>query len=313
MPLDADMQAVLDALVATGGPPMEDVPVAESRLGDWSAPFAGPPEPVGSVGNRFVPGPTADLPVRIYTPQGKGPFPALVFFHGSAWCVANIDVADVPHRAIANRTGAVVVAVNYQKAPEHKFPVPFDDAYAAAAWVVENATSLDVDPGAVGVGGDSAGGNLAAAVCLRARDEDGPKLAFQLLVYPAVDARMEHPSITEHSDTGLLTTSTLRWAWEQYLRDERDGENPFASPLRAADLAGLPPAIVLTAEFDPLRDEAEAYGARLLEAGVPTVVRRYDGMTHGFLWTPGAVAGSRRLLDDIGRDVKDVVGATVPS
>ncbi len=307
MPLDPEVKAVLDALTASGDPPMEEVPIAEARRGDWARPFIGEPEPVRSVEHRFIPGPTADLPVRIYTPDGVGPFPAVVYFHGSAWCVSNIEQADVAHRALTNRTGCVVVAVNYQKSPEHRFPVPFQDAFAATAWVAENAVELGLDPDAIGVGGDSAGGNLAAAACLRARDEGGPRIRFQVLVYPAVDARMEHRSIEENAEGFLLTAATLRWAWQQYLRSPTDADEPYASPLRADDLSGLPPAIVVTAELDPLRDEGEEYAARLAEAGVPVVVRRYDGVVHGFFWMLGAVSAARQMLDDVARDLKELL------
>ena len=304
MGLHPQVEELLSILAETGGEPLEELPIAVARTGNWAAPFIGAPEDVASVSHRFITGPTADLPVRIYTPQGQGPFPALVYFHGSAWCVANIALADVPHRALANRTGCVVVAVNYQKAPEHPFPTPLDDAYASTVWVVENAAALNIDPSRVGVGGDSAGGNLAAAVCLRARDESGPTLRFQLLVYPAVDARADFGSIAENSEGYLLTSATMRWAWDQYLPNQQDRDNPYACPLRADSLAGLPAAIVLTAEFDPLRDEGEAYADRLAAAGVPTTLRRYDGMIHGFLWTAGFVDGSKQLLDDIGQDVR---------
>ncbi len=304
MGLHPQVEELLSILAEAGGEPLEELPIAVARTGHWAAPFIGTPEDVASVSHRFITGPTADLPVRIYTPQGQGPFPALVYFHGSAWCVANIERADVPHRALANRTGCVVVAVNYQKAPEHPFPTPLDDAYASTVWVVENAAALNIDPSRVGVGGDSAGGNLAAAVCLRARDESGPTLRFQLLVYPAVDARADFGSIVENSEGYLLTSATMRWAWDQYLPNQQDRDNPYACPLRADSLADLPAAIVLTAEFDPLRDEGEAYADRLAAAGVPTTLRRYDGMIHGFLWTAGFVDGSRQLFHDIGQDVR---------
>ncbi|MCU1639464.1 MAG: alpha/beta hydrolase fold-3 domain protein [Microbacteriaceae bacterium] len=286
---------------------MEESTPAEARAGDWSRDFVGATEPVASVTHTFIPGPTADLPTRIYRPEGEGPLPAIVYFHGSAFTVSNIGLADSPHRAIANRTGCVVVAVNYQKAPEHPFPTPMDDAYAATRWVVENAAALNLDPTRIGVGGDSAGGNLAAAVCIRARDENGPSIAFQLLLYPAVEHESTFPSMTENAEGYLLSTGGVRWAWNNYLASPEDGENPLASPLKAQDLSRLPAAIVATAEFDPLRDEGEAYAARLDAAGVPVIRRRYSGMIHGFLWTAGVIDGSRELLNDLGTDVRSII------
>jgi acetyl esterase len=307
MPLDPQVIQMLRLLETEGGEPLERLTAREARLGDWSRNFVGASEDVKTVVHTFIPGPTADIPVRIYTPSGEKPLGAIVYFHGSAFAVSNIGMADSPHRAISNRTGCVVVAVNYQKAPEHKFPIPLDDCYAALRWVQDNAEILGVDASLVGVGGDSAGGNLAAAVCLKARDLGGTAIAFQLLIYPALDSDYGGRSMDENSEGYLLSSSGVQWAWKQYLNCPADGENPLASPLRALDLRGLPSAIVLTAEYDPLRDQGEDYAKRLVESGVLTISRRYDGMIHGFLWTAGVVEGSRRLLEDIGRDVQSML------
>ena len=235
--------------------------------------FNGVGEPVAKVVNRFIPGPTADLPIKIYTPEGKGPFPAIVYFHGSGFVVCNIDFGDPANRELANRSGCVIIAVNYQKAPEHKFPTGFDDCYATARWVIDNASELNIDPGKVGVGGDSAGGNLAAACCLRARDENGPKFAFQMLIYPATDLGVEYPSQRENAEGYGLTSKEVASFRTQYLNRPEDIANPYVSPMRAADHSGLPPAIVATAELDPIRDDGEAYADRL-KGG-----RRPDGQT----------------------------------
>lgn len=313
MPLHPDAAALLREMADLGGKPVEESTPAEARAGSWDwLRWVGEAESVASVAHRFIPGPTADLPVRIYTPEGDGPFPALVYFHGSGFTVGNIEIADAPHRALANSTGCVVVAVNYQKAPEHKFPVPFDDAYASVIWVQAHAAELLVDPALVGVGGDSAGGNLAAATCLRTRDEGGPDVAFQLLLYPTTDRRFDLPSMVENADGYMLTTAAMQWFWDQYLTDPSEADNPYACPMRAPDLSGLPPAVVITAEYDPLRDDGEAYAERLRQAGVPVVVRRYEGMIHGFFWTSGVVAGSRRLLHDLSVDVRDLLRAGTP-
>jgi acetyl esterase len=305
MPLHPQVRQVLDIMAAAGGRPVGEASVAEAREGAFGWPaFTGPGERVARVVDRFIPGPTADLPIRVYTPEGEGPFPAIVAFHGSGWVVGNIDICDAPHRELANRSGCVVVAVNYQKAPEHKFPVALDDCYAAACWVVANASALGVDPALVGVGGDSAGGNLAAACCLRARDHDGPRFAFQMLIYPATDLAGDYPSRRENADGYMLTMAGMTWFFAQYLNSPEEARNPWASPMAAADLAGLPPAVVVTAEFDPLRDEGEAYADKLAAAGVPTIKRRYDGMIHGWYWMGGYVEAAHVLIADLGRDIE---------
>jgi acetyl esterase len=310
MALDPQAQALLDQMQEAGVPPFEQMTVGEARQAAYAfIDLQGAPEDVASVGHRFVPGPVCDLPVRIYTPEGEGPFPALVYFHGSGWVILNIEVADIAARALTNRTGCVVVAVNYQKAPEHKFPVPFDDAYAATTWVAEHASELGIDPGRIGVAGDSAGGNLAAAVCLKARDEHGPSLAYQLLIYPVTDYGWDKPSYLENAEGYLLQRETMRWFWGHYLASEAEGDNPLVSPLRAPDLSGLPPALIVTAEFDPLRDDGELYGQRLREAGVPVKISRYDGMIHGFFYMAGVLDQTKNLYDEIGTEVRAALGA----
>jgi acetyl esterase len=266
---------------------------------------------VARVEHRFIPGPTADLPVRIYYPEGAaadGRFGALVLFHGSGWVICNLDVNDVPARALANRSGCVVVAVNYQKAPEHKFPIPLDDCYATTCWVADHAAELGVDPARIGVGGDSSGGNLAAAVCLRARDEGGPALAFQLLIYPPTCSDLATATYESCAEGYGLQRESMRWFWDMYLTAPEDGRNPLASPLLADDLSGLPPAFVATAEFDPLRDDGERYAERLRDAGVPVKLRRYDGMIHAFYLMDGVIGQASQLFDEAGREAALALG-----
>lgn len=309
MPLDPQARALLDQLSESGRPPVESMSVAEARRAAWAyIDLQGPPEAVGAVAHRYLPGPTADLPVRIYTPAGAGPLPALVLFHGSGWVVANLDVADAPARALANRTGCVIVTVGYQKAPEHKFPIPCDDCYAATEWVAEHARELGIDPRRIGVAGDSAGGNLAAAVALRARDAGGPALAYQLLIYPATDYDLDTPSALANAEGYGLQRESMRWFWEHYLATPEDAQNPLACPLRAPDLSGLPPAFVATAEFDPLCDDGERYAEALRAAGVAVTARRYPGMIHGFFWMTGVLDQARVLYEDIGKDVRRALG-----
>jgi acetyl esterase len=306
MTLSAQARALLELLEARGDKPVPDSTVAEVRAANWDwVEFMGDVAPVARVEDTYIPGPSAELHVRIYTPEGSGPFPCLVFFHGGGWTAGNVQIADRPSRSIANATGCVVVAVNYQKAPEHRFPTALDDCFATLQWVVQNAAALDVHPAQVGVGGDSAGGNLAAAVCLKARETGGVAPAFQLLIYPAVDPAMDLPSARDNAEGYALTTAAMRWFWDHYVPDAGERDNSLASPLRAPSLHGLPPAIVITVEYDPLRDEGERYADRLEEARVTVVRHRYAGTIHGFLWIAEALPDDfRRLMDDLASDVR---------
>ena len=283
MPLDPQARVLLDKLAAAEAPPLQDMTVDEARLANLKL-FAtrGEPEAVQAVDNRSIPGPAGGIPVRLYTPHGTGPFPVLVFFHGGGWVVGNLETHDAQCRALANGAACLVVSVDYRLAPEHKFPAAIDDCDAATQWVAEHAAELNGDPARIAVGGDSAGGNLAAVVALRCRDRGTPYLLFQLLVYPATDMRCDTVSHRDNADGYLLTHDAIVWFKNHYLRSAADMSNPEASPLLASSLDDLPPALMITAEFDPLRDEGEAYAARLQEAGVPVVLRRYDGMIHGF-------------------------------
>jgi len=282
MPLDPQAKAFLDQLAAAGAPALNALPVAEARQALRTLFSTGGPEPVHRVEDRQIPGPAGGLPVRIYTPAGKGPLPVLVYFHGGGWVLGDLESHDSTCRTLANAAGCIVMAVDYRLAPEHKFPAAPEDCYAATKWVVLNAASFAGDPTRVAVGGDSAGGNLTAAVALMAADRGAPTLAYQLLIYPVTNYAFDTPSYKENADGYLLTRDAMQWFWSHYLASENDGRNAYASPMRARDCRRVPPALVITAEFDPLRDEGEAYAARLREAGVPVEVKRYNGMIHGF-------------------------------
>jgi acetyl esterase/lipase len=290
MGVDPQTQALLDQIAGSGLPPLNTLPVAEARQAAQAlGGMAGAPEAVAGVTNRTIPGPAGDLPVRIYTPVGAPPFPALVYLHGGGWVIGNLETHDAVCRTLTNAAGCMVVSVDYRLAPEHKFPAAAEDAYAATSWVAGHAASIGADPARIAVGGDSAGGNLSAAVALMARDRGTPKLRYQLLVYPVTDAACDTASYRQNANGYFLTHDMMRWFWAHYLRSPADGHNAYASPLRAAELRGLPPALIMTAEFDPLRDEGEAYAARLREADVPVTLSRYDGMIHGFFGMAGVV------------------------
>ena len=237
---------------------------------------------VASVEDRRIPGPDGSIPIRIYRPRGEGPFPVLMYFHGGGWVLGSVETHDGIARLLANQGRCAVVSVDYRLAPEAKFPAGVEDCYSATTWAHEHASELNFDPARTAVGGDSSGGNLAAAVPLMAKDREGPPLIFQLLIYPVIERNFQTGSYQQNGDGYFLTRSTMEGNWRLYLTTDADAEHPYASPIKAKDLAGLPPALVITAEYDPLRDEGEAYANRLQAAHVPTTCTRYDGMIHGF-------------------------------
>ncbi len=299
MPVSPETQALLDALAAAGLPPFEQmtVPVAREAIKGF-VDLQGEPEEV-DVEDRTIPGPACEIPVRIYTPAGSGPRPTIVYLHGGGWVVGDLDTVDKPVRSIARRAGAVVVSVDYRLAPEHVYPAAFDDSYAATAWVAEHVADLGGDAARLVVAGDSAGGNLAAAVALAARDRGGPALAAQVLLFPVTNFDFTTPSYTDNAEGFLLTRGSMEWFWAHYLGAQDVGEEPYLTPARADSFGGLPPALVVTAEFDPLRDEGEAYAAALTAAGVSVVAKRYDGFVHDFFLTLGATPSGATIIDDI--------------
>jgi acetyl esterase len=298
MPLDPQVRALLDQMAAL--PLLEELSVADARKQvEGRIAVNLPTLPVASVLNRTISGPGGDLPLRIYTPNGKGPFPLIVFFHGSGFVLCSLDTHDGVCRNLCNAGGCVVVSVDYRLAPEHKFPAGPADCYEATKWAAEHARDVSADSERLVIAGDSAGGNMVAVTALMIRDKGGPALRGQLMIYPVTDYfNSGHPSYTENAQGYGLTAAGMRWFWGHYLSSEFEAENPFASPLRAKDLRGLPPALIITAEYDVLRDEGERYGARLAEAGVPAKVSRYDGMHHGFFNMYGIVDKAKQALEE---------------
>lgn len=305
MPPDEQALALLRRRARAGFRPVERLTVREARAACAAyLALQGKPEPVARVGELLVPVGPFRLPVRLYYPDTSGPLPVLVHFHGGGWVSGDLPVYDSPSRTLANRTGCAVAVVDYRRAPEHRFPGPLEDCYAALCWIADHAASLDLDPARIGVCGDSAGGNLAAAACLRARQDNGPDLALQVLIYPVTDHNLDTPSYHEFAEGFGLQRAGMRWYWRHYLPCPAAGADPLASPLRAPDLSGLPPAVVLTAECDPVRDDGERYAARLRAAGVPVRFRRFDGMIHATYLMAGALDRAGELADHIGHEVR---------
>tara|TARA_Y100000588_G_C14144312_1_gene877608 strand:+ start:25 stop:942 length:918 start_codon:yes stop_codon:yes gene_type:complete len=286
----------MEQVAALGLPAPHTVSPAEARANAKKRPRSPGPE-VAKVEDRNIPGPDGGVPVRIYTPEGDGPFPILAWYHGGGWVVGDLESADGVSRSLCAGGQCVVVSVDYRLAPDTKFPGPAEDCWAATTWAVNNAAEINGDPARLAVGGDSAGGNLAAAMSLMAADRGGPDIALQLLVYPVADRDFGTVSYTDNAEGYSLTKVTMQYYWDQYI-DAEHATNPYAVPMQANDLAGQPPALVITAEFDPLRDEGEAYAKRLREAGVETTATRYDGMIHGFFNMGAAVDKGRQAVDE---------------
>jgi acetyl esterase len=283
MPLDPQARAILDQMNAVEMPDITTLEPAVVRPLFGSIGPEAPVQEVARVQNLRIPGPAGEIPIRVYSPEGRGQHPVLVFFHGGGFVICDLDSHDGLCRALTNSARCLVVSIDYRLAPEARFPAGPEDCYAATCWVGEHAAELGGDPARIAVGGDSAGGNLTAVTALQVRDRGGPALCHQLLIYPVTDHAFDTESYRDNAEGYLLSREMMRWFWGHYLEKDTHGADPLASPLRAPDLAGLPPAHVVTAEFDPLRDEGEAYAARLSQAGVVVDAVRYDGMFHGFM------------------------------
>jgi acetyl esterase len=305
-PVHPQVQPLLDAMAAMDGPKLHEMSPVDARA-MFEAMRTAPPEApdLASVTDGTVPSPDGHaIPIRTYLPKGVDNPPVCVFFHGGGWVIGSIESHDAPCREISARSGCAVVSVEYRLSPETTYPGPLDDCVAATEWIAAHGADLGVDSTRLAVAGDSAGGNLAAAVTLVARERGGPEIATQVLVYPATDLTLSHPSMTENGEGYFLTADAMRWFVDHYGGDAADH---LVSPLHAADHAGLPPALVLTAELDPLRDEGEAYAAKLEAAGVPTKAHRYDGQIHGFLGLFPLLDDGRAALDEIAAALRDAL------
>ena len=304
MGLKPELVDFLQARSESGLPEVWQAPVATIRKNlENRAVASGETGKIFEVIHRYIPGPSSDLPIRIYRPIKGAVLPALVFFHGGGWVINNLDSYEQAMRSLANKGQFVVIAVNYQKAPELAFPIPFDDCYSTLLWAAENAAMLGIEPSQIGVGGDSAGGNLAAGVAIKARDTGDVNLAFQLLIYPCNDNEMNYESAHKNGDGYGLSTRAMKWFWEQYLSKKSDAKNPYAVPVAAKDFKNLAPAIITTAEFDPLLDDGYIYAELLRKSGVPTIYREYEGVIHGYFTlagiTPEAEVLHQHVTDEI--------------
>lgn len=312
MSLDPQAKALLEQMAANpDAPRLIDLPPAGGREMYRAMAAMLDPQgvPIGKTEDRTIPGPAGEIPVRIYTPVAAGGTgPALVYYHGGGWVIGDLETHDALCRTLANEAGCKVIAVDYRLAPEHPFPAAIDDAYAAVKWVEANASEIGIDPNRIAVAGDSAGGNLAAAVSLRAKAEKGPHIAFQLLIYPVTDAPRTTQSYKDFAEGHMLEADGMDWFWNHYvLSAGADPKNPYAAPLHAESLSGLPPAYVVTAGFDVLRDEGKAYAEALKTAGVEVEYVNYEGMIHGFFNMQGVLDVAREAVKAAAKALKEAL------
>ena len=307
MPITAEVQEILKLRAAA--PAMHTLSVEEARISSAAARIQpDPPEPVARIEDFTIPGPAGDIPVRLYSPDPDTQLPVLVYYHGGGWVIGDLDSHDPLCRTLANRANVVVLSVHYRLAPEHKYPAAADDSYAAAQWVSEHGAEIGADGSRIAVCGDSAGGNLSAVVSLMARDRGGPGLRGQVLIYPVTNLDFGTDSYRDNGDGSKgLSEDGMRWFWQHYVRTQSEGFEPYASPLRADTIADLPPALVITAEYDALRDEGELYADRLERGGVTTQLTRYDGVIHGFVGMFAAVPEGNTAVNQIAEFLKETL------
>jgi len=306
-PLDPKARDLLTAIALAGEAPIDAVPVYQARdqVEGGYARMKIPVAPVGSFQNLVIPGPGGELPVRAYIPEGKAPFPVMVFFHGGGWVFFRLDDYDPICTHLCAESGCIVFSVDYRRSPEYKFPAATDDCLVATRWIADHCREYDGDPHSMVLAGDSAGGTLSTVTALRIRDEGGPKVKGQILLYPVTDYL--YPEKSSHREFGegySLTMKAMKWFWDQYLEKVEDAQNSYASPLLMKDLSGLPPAFIIVSGYDPLRDEGLAYAKRLKEAGGDVQLSVYEDMIHGFLSYLGIFKQAKTAIDEIARWVK---------
>lgn len=309
MGLKPEIKAYLTERASLGLPQVWQAPLDEIRENNkLNVALQQPLVAIELVEQRKISGPTSALPIRIYRPTNDSNLPAMVFFHGGGWVLNFLDIYEVALRKIANHGNFVIVAVEYQKAPEHPYPAAFNDCYATLKWVVDNAADLSINQSSIGVAGDSAGGNLASAVAIKALKEKLISLAFQLLVYPCNDFDMAYASATDFAQGYGLTTQAMKWFWDQYLLTAQDRQDPYAVPIKAQTLRGVAPAILIAAEFDPLTDGVKNYYQKLMNDSVPAIYKEYAGQIHGFFNLSGITPDADSLYLEIANEVNAILG-----
>ncbi|MGD9705575.1 MAG: alpha/beta hydrolase [Acidimicrobiia bacterium] len=307
MPVHPQVEGLLQEMAAAGGPPIAEMSVADARtMAETMIAIAGDPIEVGSVRDITIPVDDGTIAARVYAPSAAGPHPVVMFFHGGGWVICSLDTHDNVARAICRDAEAVVVSVDYRMGPEFRFPTAVHDCFAATTWAAEHAGELDADAGRMAVCGDSAGGNLAAVVSQMARDAGGPAITFAALIYPAVNMTAEGGSLEENAKGYFLERDDMEWFMSHYVEDD-ERAHPLASPALHPDLAGLPACFITTSEFDPLRDEGEAYGAALRASGVAAENKRYDGLIHGVANMTGVVDGGREMVADVAARLRNAL------
>jgi acetyl esterase len=298
LPLDPQARQFLDAFYAKNLPPIESMPLAAIRQ-FFDTMICHPCKaPIKEVKEISIPGKLGPIPLRLYFPKTPGPHRVFISIHGGGWVAASLDANEPTCKEICSRAECIVISVGYHLAPEHKFPGPLEDCFAATQWVFKHCSQFGGDPDKIMIGGDSAGGNLAAAVTLMMRASKGPQLYAQVLLYPVTNYNFDTLSYHKFATGYLVHRETVKWFWQCYLRDETDGTNPYASPLQATNLSGLPPALFIQADYDPLRDDGDAYAEKLKASGIPVEIRTYNSI-HGFTLYTNIFDIARKALQDI--------------
>ncbi len=308
-----EMQAVLDQFAAFGAPPLAESSPANARqapsptdavMALLASRMQPAPAPMVTTSHVTIPGPHGKMLARVYTPQGSGPFPVVVYYHGGGWVIANLNTYEPSAKAIAEASGAVVVSVAYHQAPTHRFPAAANDAFAAYQWVLDSAAKVNGDPSRVAVAGESAGGNLAAVVSMMARDRNVSLPVHQLLIYPVASYDLDSPSYVENANAKPLGKAGMHWFFDKYLTSQEDTKNPYAIPLAAENLSGLPPATIINAQIDPLRWDGEELARRLRAANVPVEQRTFEGVTHEFFGMGAVLPEAREAVQMAGTRLK---------